>query len=56
MDTTFYKGELLKNIYTGIIGTFLKEYRVTGHGMYVQVMCKDGRIYYAPKEMWVKEF
>ncbi|MCR1933550.1 hypothetical protein NSA27_02385 [Clostridium tepidum] len=52
----FYKGQLLRNIYTNVTGKFFREYKVTGCGMYVQVMCKDGRIYYAPKEQWVEEF
>lgn len=52
----FYKSQVIKNIYTNVIGSFIKEYKVTGSGMYVQAMCKDGRVYYAPKEEWVEEF
>lgn len=38
----------LKHSLTGNIGTFIKEYYVTGYGYLTQIKLPDGRIYYAP--------
>ena len=38
----------LIHIHTQNVGTFLKEYYVTGHGYLTQIKMDDGRVYYAP--------
>ncbi|MBS6486403.1 hypothetical protein [Veillonella sp.] len=48
----FYKGQVLKNTLTGVVGAFIKEFKVTGKGISIKVMCIDGREYVAPKEEW----
>lgn len=48
----FKVGQSLINITNGIIGTFIKEFYATGHGMIIHVRVPDGRIYYAPSHQW----
>jgi len=50
----FYIGQIIKNIHTNIIGSFVKEFKVTGRDISIKIICIDGREYCAPKEEWIE--
>jgi hypothetical protein len=48
----FCKGQRIRNITNGIVGTYLRTFRATGVGEIIIIQCPDGRQYRAPEYEW----